>query len=40
MSFIQIDNMSKRYLSGGVPVDALKGATLAIERGEFLAIAR
>jgi putative ABC transport system ATP-binding protein len=38
MSFIQIDDMSKRYISGGVPVDALRGATLAIERGEFLAI--
>jgi len=38
MSFIQIDNMSKRYFSGGVPVDALRGTTLAIERGEFLAI--
>ncbi len=38
MSFIQIDNMSKRYLSGEVPVDALRGASLAIERGEFLAI--
>ena len=38
MSFIQIDDMSKRYLSGEVPVDALKGATLDIARGEFLAI--
>ena len=38
MSFITVRNMGKRYESGGVPVDALKGVSLQVSQGEFLAI--
>ncbi len=38
MSFIKADSLSKRYLSGEVHVDALKGVSLEVARGEFLAI--
>jgi putative ABC transport system ATP-binding protein len=38
MSFIDVKNMGKRYESGGVPVDALAGVSLRVERGEFLAV--
>jgi putative ABC transport system ATP-binding protein len=38
MSFITVRNMGKRYESGGVPVDALKGVSLQVGQGEFLAV--
>jgi len=38
MSFIKADNMSKRYITGEVTVDALKGVSLEVAEGEFLAV--
>ena len=38
MSFIKADSLSKRYESGEVPVDALRGVSLEVQEGEFLAI--
>jgi putative ABC transport system ATP-binding protein len=38
MSFIKADSLSKRYASGEVPVDALKGVSLEVKEGEFLAV--
>jgi putative ABC transport system ATP-binding protein len=39
MSLVQVENVSKDYLLGTQRVDALKGVTLSIEEGVFLAIA-
>lgn len=38
MSLIQINNLSKTYLDNGVATDALKGVSLSINQGEFVAI--
>jgi len=38
MAFITADSLSKQYLSGEVTVDALKGVSLDVEEGEFLAV--
>ena len=39
MSIITLDNISKTYPMGKVTVDALKGISLEISRGDFVAIA-
>jgi putative ABC transport system ATP-binding protein len=38
MSLIRIQNLARRYVMGGETVHALRGVSLAIERGEYLAI--
>ena len=38
MSFIKAESLSKSYLSGEVPVEALKGVSLEVKEGEFLAV--
>ncbi|MFC1657385.1 ABC transporter ATP-binding protein, partial [Candidatus Moduliflexota bacterium] len=38
MAFITADRLSKQYRSGEVTVDALKGVSLDVEEGEFLAV--
>jgi putative ABC transport system ATP-binding protein len=38
MAFITAKNISKRYVTGDVTVDALRGVDLQIERGEFIAV--
>jgi putative ABC transport system ATP-binding protein len=38
MALIELQNVSKVYDTGAVPVAALHGVSLAIERGEFVAI--
>ena len=35
---LTVDNVTKRYKSGGQEVYALNGVSLAVERGEFLAV--
>ena len=39
MSYIQLENVTKRYRTGEVTVDALRGARLEIAKGEFAVIA-
>jgi len=39
MSVVELVNVRKHYLLGETRVDALRGISLSIERGEFLAIA-
>jgi putative ABC transport system ATP-binding protein len=39
MSVVELANVRKHYLLGETRVDALRGISLSIERGEFLAIA-
>ncbi|NBQ52930.1 MAG: ATP-binding cassette domain-containing protein, partial [Proteobacteria bacterium] len=34
----QLSNVSKTYMVGKVPVDALNGLTLSIRKGEFAAL--
>ncbi len=38
MSLIVMENLKKHYTSGGETVEALRGVSLAIEPGEFIAI--
>lgn len=38
MSLIRIQNLARRYVMGGETVHALRGVSLSIERGEYLAI--
>jgi putative ABC transport system ATP-binding protein len=38
MSLIQLDSVTKVYQMGDVSVEALRGVSFAVERGEFLAI--
>jgi putative ABC transport system ATP-binding protein len=38
MSLIRIQNLARRYVMGGETVHALRGVSLAIGRGEYLAI--
>jgi len=38
MSLIEIRNLSKTYLDNGVATEALKGVSLSIDQGEFVAI--
>jgi putative ABC transport system ATP-binding protein len=38
MSLIVMENLKKHYTSGGETVEALRGVSLAIEAGEFIAI--
>ena len=38
MSFIKVEDLSKRYQSGETAVDALSGVTLQVQEGEFLAV--
>jgi putative ABC transport system ATP-binding protein len=35
---LEARSLAKTYATGGVKVDALRGADLAVERGEFVAI--
>jgi putative ABC transport system ATP-binding protein len=39
MSLVKTENLVKIYQDDGVPVHALKGVSLEVEKGEFLAIA-
>ena len=39
MSLIEMKDVKKFYMLGDTRVDALRGVTVAIEKGEFLAIA-
>ncbi len=39
MNVVELENVSKYYLLGETRVDALRGVSLSIARGEFLAIA-
>jgi putative ABC transport system ATP-binding protein len=39
MSIVEIEHLEKTYQDEGVPVCALKGVNMEVERGEFLAIA-
>ncbi len=39
MDTVKIDNVKKDYLLGKITVSALKGVSLTVEKGEFLAIA-
>ena len=38
MPLIQIENLARRYVMGSETVHALRGVSLSIERGEYLAI--
>jgi putative ABC transport system ATP-binding protein len=38
MSLIRIENLARRYVMGSETVHALRGVSLSIERGEYLAI--
>jgi len=39
MSLVELEGVRKRYSLGDTHVDALRGVSLAVEKGEFLAIA-
>ncbi len=38
MSYVEFENVTKTYKSGEVSVDALKGASFAVEKGEFCVV--
>ncbi|MEM7820550.1 MAG: ATP-binding cassette domain-containing protein, partial [Candidatus Aenigmatarchaeota archaeon] len=35
---IRLDNVKKTYMLGKIPVQALRGITMKVHRGEFIAI--
>ncbi|UCH37014.1 MAG: ATP-binding cassette domain-containing protein, partial [Candidatus Bathyarchaeota archaeon] len=35
---VQTENLKKTYMLGKIPVNALRGVNLTVERGDFLAI--
>ena len=39
MSVVELRDVKKHYLLGDTRVDALRGISFAIEKGEFLAVA-
>ena len=38
MSFISLENITKTYFLGEIDVPVLKGITMAIEKGEYVAL--
>ena len=38
MSYVEFENVTKTYKSGEVSVDALKGASFVVEKGEFCVV--